>query len=384
MKQHTRRSSTTGEQSPLIPGTLSPTKVTRPSQPVTHCLCFVWENVITPFLWFTLTAVLISLLTGAWWMGKEEHKPYVLPLTALSVFPSAVIMFFVYAWNNRASAPMALVVGCYIWGILACAPIALLESLFTILYFSEDKTGQTAAATSKYTANMSVGECLGLAAISSFLVAALTEEGFKFLFVTWRADDSSSGRFLTTYGIIVLAMATSLGFATLENATYVLAPHTRVADAFQTALWRSLLSVPLHVVCGTLCGWSIARRTRASPTSPIAPRSVGKSVPLWLAFGAPFLIHGTFDFVLEVTPAITPFLSKEQVQTTTNISIIAASVIVVISGLVAVWLVSDMHTLSKDEVAREEASEWPSIDSIEEGAGCVSGREGYEDQPVWK
>jgi RsiW-degrading membrane proteinase PrsW (M82 family) len=344
-------------------------------------MCFVWENVVTPLLWFTLTAVLISLLTGAWWMGKEEHKPYVLPLALASVLPSAVILFFVYAWNNRASAPMALVVGCYIWGILACAPVALLESLFTILYFSDNKAP---AAASKYSATMAVGECLGLAAISSYLVAALCEEGFKFLFVTWRADDSSSGRFLTTYGIIVLAMATSLGFATLENATYVLAPHTRVSDAFQTALWRSLLSVPLHVVCGTLCGWAIARRTRASPSSPLAPRSAGKSVPLWLAFGAPFLIHGTFDFVLEVTPAITPFLSKDQVQMSTNISIITAALIVIISGLVALWLVSDMHMISKDEVAREEASEWPSIDSIEEGAGCVSGREGYEDEPVWK
>jgi RsiW-degrading membrane proteinase PrsW (M82 family) len=185
----------------------------------------------------TLTAVLIGLLTGAWWMGKEEHKPYVLPLLLMSVLPAVVIMYFVYAWKSRTSAPLSLVVGCYICGILACAPVSLVEALVSTLFFPST-SGQV-----KYHAELSLGQCLGLAAISAFLVAALIEEGFKFMFITWRAQDESSGRFLTTYGIVVLAISASLGFATLENATYILAPHTRISDAFYTAAFRSVLSV---------------------------------------------------------------------------------------------------------------------------------------------
>jgi RsiW-degrading membrane proteinase PrsW (M82 family) len=359
------------ERTSLLPGTLSPTKVTRDTgPPPTSCCCFVYNNIVTPIIWFVLTSVLVGLLTGAWWIGKEEHKPYVLPLLLLSVLPAAIIMYVVYGWNSRSSAPMSLVVGCYIWGILACAPVALAEALLGNLFFPSATKGTPGT---KYSANLTTVECIGLAALSAFVVAAFIEEGFKFIFVTWRAHDDSSGRFLTTYGIVVLAISTSLGFATLENATYILAPHTRISDAFLTAAWRSILSVPLHVVCGALGGWAIAIRQR---TKSLLSKSSGKnSVPLWKAFGVPFMIHGFFDFSLEIAPAITPFLSKPEINMTTYICIGCAAGIVAISGFFAIWAVSEMYEHSKDELPREEASEWPSIDSIEEGAGCVSSRE---------
>lgn len=377
---------------PLLPGTLSPTKLTRArTAPPTSCCCFVYHNIVTPIIWLVLTAILVGLLTGAWWMGKEEHKPYVLPLLLMSVLPAVVIMYVVYFYSSRKSAPTSLVVGCYLWGIIACAPVALAEALVSTLFFpsssSKGGDGSRIAGATKYTAELSIGQCLGLAAISAFVVAAFIEEGFKFIFVTWRAHDESSGRFLTTYGIVVLAIATSLGFATLENATYILAPHTRISDAFFTAAWRSLLSVPLHVVCGALGGWAIAKRQRAKSKQLLVPRSLkSKGVPpLWFGFGLPFFIHGMFDFSLEVAPAITPFLSATQLQLTTNVCIGVAAGIVVLSSVYAIWIVGELRTDSKDERPREEASIWPSIESIEEGAGCVSSSRGYENGKIaWK
>ena len=365
-------SSPATESDALLPGTLSPTKVTNKAPPPQSCCCFVYDNVLQPLIYLTLTAVLIGLLTGAWWMGKEEHKPYVLPLLLMSVLPAVVIMYFVYAWKSRTSAPLSLVVGCYICGILACAPVSLVEALVSTLFFPST-SGQV-----KYHAELSLGQCLGLAAISAFLVAALIEEGFKFMFITWRAQDESSGRFLTTYGIVVLAISASLGFATLENATYILAPHTRISDAFYTAAFRSVLSVPLHVVCGALGGWAIAKRQRNGQhaNTLLVSKSSGKSnVSIWIAFGVPFMIHGLFDFSLEVAPAITPFLTQPQVLTTTYICISMAATIVLCASVYAIWVVVDMHEHSKDELPREEASAWPSVQSFEEGAGCASGRE---------
>jgi RsiW-degrading membrane proteinase PrsW (M82 family) len=365
--------SKSSENAPFLPGTLTPSKTTTKQSSVTACLCFTWYNIFTPLIWFVLVSTLLSLLTGAWWMGKQEHQPYVLPLALLSVLPSVFFIYILYAWKNRNSCPLSLVIGCYIAGILACAPVAIIESFATMLFFPTTNAQSTGA--SRYTDTMTIGECIGLAAVSAFVVAAFCEESFKFLFITWRAFDESSGRFLTTYGIVVLSIATSLGFATLENATYVLAPHTRISDAFETAAWRSLMSVPLHVVCGAFCGWAVARRQRANPTAPWEPRSAGAFVPLWLAFGIPFFIHGLFDFVLELTPAVTPFLTKEQINTTTYMCIGIAASIVVLSGMVVAWLVYDLHHKTRNEKPREEASAWPSIESIEEGAGCASGRE---------
>ena len=43
--------------------------------------------------------------------------------------------------------------------------------------------------------------------------------------------------------------------------------------------------------------------------------------------------------------------------------------------MVVAWLVYDLHHKTRNEKPREEASAWPSIESIEEGAGCASGRE---------
>jgi len=380
----TKQPTTHSEQSPLLPGTLSPTKQTRKSSRPTSCCCLVWDNFFSPLLWFFLTATLLSLLTGAWWAGKEEHKPYVLPLALCSVLPAAVLLYVIYGWKDRDSAPLSLIIGGYTWGILACAPVAILESLATTVFFPSHGGEQNA---NPYSDTMTVAECIGLAAVSSFLVAAFCEEGFKYLFVTWRAMDESSGRFLTTYGIVVLAVATSLGFATLENATYILAPHTRISDAFLTAAWRSLMSVPLHAVCGAFGGWAIARRQRSDPTAPWDPRATGKSIPLYLAFGTPFIVHGLFDFILDLSPAVTPFLSEKQANLTTNFCIGIAALLVVVSGTVVVWLVSDLRAKSVGEMPREEASAWPSVESIEEGAGCVNvGRMSSDkkDTPLWK
>lgn len=346
--------------------------------------CF-WENVVTPIVGILTIATLVGLLTGGWWLGKEEHRPYVLPLLLLSVLPSILIMVPVYVWRSSSSAPMPLVIAVYLFGIFAAAPVALLESYVADAIFPEKPLDAMDVVRPAY-------ELILFAAGNAFLIAALFEELFKVGFTLWRANDNSSGRFLTSYGIVVIAISTALGFATLENATYVLSSHSRVDDAFLTAAGRAGLSVPLHAVTGALVGWGVARRVRARPESPIGPASVdGKADkardPPHLAtiFLLPWFMHGMFDFSLMVGPAMEPHLAPSQFNVLIKAGVAVACLVVGTAGAIAVWFVNDLSHFSTDELPREDAAEWPSIEAFEQGVGCASGRkEAESDDPVWK
>lgn len=345
----------------------------------------VWENVVTPVIGLLTVSTLIGLLTGGWWMGKAEHRPYVLPLLLLSVLPSFVILVAVYAWRYRSAAPMPLVVAVYLFGIFAAAPVALLESYVADAVFPEKPLDAMDVVRPAY-------ELILFSAGNAFLVAALFEEAFKVAFTSWRADDKSSGRFLTSYGIVVVGISTALGFATLENATYVLSQHSRLEHAFLTAAGRAGLSVPLHAVTGALVGWGVARRHRARPATPLGPASVdGKAdrardpPHIMTVFLLPWFIHGLFDFSLMVGPALEPHLTKSQYDGVIKAGVAVAVLVVGASAAIAIWFVGDLAYFSTKEHPREDAAEWPSIEAFEQGIGCASGREkDQSDVPVWR
>ena len=178
---------------------------------------------------------------------------------------------------------------------------------------------------------------------------------------------------------MVLAVSIALGFATFENANYILSPESRLEEMFIVALSRGALSVPLHAVTGALVGWGVALRHRAGPANPLGPPTLdaNPAPSLFVVCGLPWFLHGLFDFALMVGPAAEPHLSKAGVETFTKAGIAAAASIVAISFALCVWLVGSLRTKSLKERPREEAAAWPSIEAFEQGMGCVGGR-GYD------
>jgi RsiW-degrading membrane proteinase PrsW (M82 family) len=124
---------------------------------------------------------------------------------------------------------------------------------------------------------------IGAAAYHAFVVAGITEEGFKFLvlyLIAW-----NSRWFNEKFDGIVYAVFVSLGFAAVENIMYV------VQSGYQTALVRALTAVPAHALFGVAMGYyfGIARMYEEI-----------RSKYLLKAILVPVILHGIYDFILMV------------------------------------------------------------------------------------
>jgi len=91
--------------------------------------------------------------------------------------------------------------------------------------------------------------------LQAFLVAALVEEGLKFM--VFRALVYRSSEFNEPYDGIIYAVMISLGFATLENILYLVSSYGRFGflGVLNVGIFRALVSVPLHAFCGVIMGY---------------------------------------------------------------------------------------------------------------------------------
>lgn len=111
----------------------------------------------------------------------------------------------------------------------------------------------------------------------AFIVAALVEECAKFavvrLFIERHPD------FDEVADGLVYTMATSLGFALLENAFYITGPTF-------TLILRGITAVPLHAACGGLMGFFVGRGHFAN--SRVSFYGLASAV----------MLHGIYDALL--------------------------------------------------------------------------------------
>ncbi len=122
---------------------------------------------------------------------------------------------------------------------------------------------------------------LHAAAYNAFVVAAFTEEFFKFAalyYLIWRHKE-----FDEKYDGIVYAVFVSLGFALVENIMYVFQYGHEVAYA------RALTAVPVHAILGITMGYyfSLAKFYKKR-----------RAVNFLTALLMPILLHGIYDFIL--------------------------------------------------------------------------------------
>jgi protease PrsW len=121
------------------------------------------------------------------------------------------------------------------------------------------------------------------AAIDAFIIAAIPEETLKFIVLVRLAEKHVDVRRLQD--LIVLALAVSLGFATLENIAYIAAP----GDWTHVATMRAITAVPGHGINGLAMGALLtAARLRGSDTRLTMP----------FVLGVPILLHAAYDFPL--------------------------------------------------------------------------------------
>lgn len=196
-------------------------------------------------------------------------------LLLLAVLPSIVLLIFVYKMDSYEKEPKGLLFGLFFLGVVSTIPAALLEVLgdFILALFVDEET-------SIYNG------------IEAFMVVALIEEGFKFLFMyilTWK-----NKAFNYKFDGIVYAVFVSLGFATFENILYV-------ADgSVATALLRGVLSIPGHMTDAVFMGYyyGLAKDMHARGKKSQC------TTYMWLTLIVPVILHGIYDCCLFIGSGI--------------------------------------------------------------------------------
>ena len=150
---------------------------------------------------------------------------------AAALLPAIVLLYFIWK-KDKQKEPTSWLRKAVLWGVVICFPVAIVESGIKIVLFGDGMpsslTGTTAMA---------------------FLVAAIPEESFK-LFALWRVLRRNP-YFDEHFDGIVYAVCVGLGFAALENVSYVFTQENWMA----TAVMRSLLAVPGHYAFAILMGY---------------------------------------------------------------------------------------------------------------------------------
>ena len=185
-------------------------------------------------------------------------------LGVLAVAPVLIYLFYMYIRDKYEKEPWRLLIVGVVVGLVITFPIMQTQG-FVVRFMPI--TGQ-----------------LGEAVFTSFAVAALVEEGFKFAvlyFLVWHNKNLNE-----KIDGIVYAVFISLGFAGAENVLYVFNPQL---GGLSTALMRAVISVPSHGFFGILMGYYFA-------IAKFEPHK--KSQHLFMAFFAPWVAHGLYNTIL--------------------------------------------------------------------------------------
>ena len=191
-----------------------------------------------------------------------------------AVLPVVVLLFFIYRKDKINPEPLGLLLLTFFAGCFSVVPAALMEAVIMPLAPPAD----------------SAPVLNGL--FDGYLVAGLSEELWKLLLlmlVVWR-----SRHFDEYFDGIVYAAYLSLGFACVENLSYVL----QGSDPMGTAFMRGLLAVPAHFLFAVTMGYYVS-------LAKFDPEGRAKHFVRALLY--PVLLHGTYDALLMVSSNLSGF-----------------------------------------------------------------------------
>lgn len=187
-----------------------------------------------------------------------------LKLFILALAPTLICLFYIYIRDKYEKEPVRLLITGVLYGGILTAPIVQTEHFVT--------------------AFIPITGVLGEAFYSSFAVASLVEEAYKWIllyFLVWKNREYNEH-----FDGIVYAVFISLGFAGVENVMYVFNPNI---GGLETAISRAFFSVPGHGLFGVAMGYYFSM-ARFEPEKQL--RYIVSS------FVVPYLLHGVYDFIL--------------------------------------------------------------------------------------
>lgn len=187
-------------------------------------------------------------------------------LLVVALAPVFIIAFYIYFRDKYEKEPIGILIKSFVAGAVITAPILFIE-LYLSNYWEQ-----------KFSNNM---PDLSTAAYSAFVVAAFSEELFKyaaFILLIWKNKN-----FNEKFDGIVYATFISLGFAAVENILYVL------QNGMATGLLRAITAVPAHAIFGITMGFYLG-------FAKMIPHN--KTLNMILALIIPIILHGIYDFIL--------------------------------------------------------------------------------------
>ena len=164
--------------------------------------------------------------------------------------PLVIIAFIVY--SDKFKEPLDLILKTFFLGIFLCIPAGELNYL---LIQSPDQS----------------------------YLAGLTEESLKFIVLYFYIRPKAA--FNEPMDAIVYGTIASLGFATLENLSYVYSGTSEV-DSLTIAIMRAISAIPLHASCGIIMGYFFGLHT-----------FLGSKSALIKSLIIPISIHATYNYL---------------------------------------------------------------------------------------
>ena len=203
-----------------------------------------------------LTLLIIALLYLASLKG--------LSLLISAIAPGAFLMLYFYTKDRYDPEPRGLILKVFILGFFIAVPAAIIE------YFTVSLEGT-----------------ISRLFVDCFFGIALVEESLKFLIFYIEAYKKSE--FDEPIDGIIYMVATSLGFATIENLSYVL------AGGMLVAMLRAFFSVPGHALFGAIAGYySGLAKFNPDRETGLLVRGLFQAI----------VYHGLFDFCILLEPAL--------------------------------------------------------------------------------
>lgn len=189
------------------------------------------------------------------------------PLMFIALLPAVVLVVYICRKDRTDKEPPALIAKLLGYGALSCLPAIVVELILSAVI-------ERLNVRSIY---------LGYF-LEAFVVAGLTEETCKFLFLrtTWR-----NPAFDYQFDAIVYAVMVALGFAAFENVKYV------YSYGFATGLVRAVTAVPGHAIFGVFMGYFYGY----AKLSDYWGRGEDRKAYLALSVVVPVLMHGCYDFL---------------------------------------------------------------------------------------
>ena len=194
-------------------------------------------------------------------------------LVTLAVLPGLLILFYVYQQDKVEKEPKGLLTKLFILGALSVIPAVIIEVVGEMLLGSRLTAGMNEIA---------------LIAIDNFLIIALAEELFKYLFLKWGSWKHPA--FDYRFDSLVYSICVGMGFAITENVIYV------VQDGFKVAIFRALTSIPGHACFAICMGIYYGEAKLMEKMGYVSSSKAFRRKALWM----PVLMHGFYDFCLSL------------------------------------------------------------------------------------